>query len=195
MTVTGLRETKKARTREALRDAAVELFITHGYDATTVADIADAAQVSEPTFFRYYPTKAAVVLAPLEFRINATLAALELLPVELAPIDACLATAHSAEAADLLPAPIEAPYLRELQGTPSLRTAMLDLFDAATDRLSVEFARRLGRVPDDLEVRQSAAVVVATLHEVFLQWAADTGDLDIAAAAVSAFERLRTGLR
>lgn len=195
MTVTGLRETKKARTREALRDAAVELFITHGYDATTVADIADAAQVSEPTFFRYYPTKAAVVLAPLEFRINATLAALELLPVELAPIDACLATAHSAEAADLLPAPIEAPYLRELQGTPSLRTAMLDLFDAATDRLSVDFARRLGRVPDDLEVRQSAAVVVATLHEVFLQWAADTGDLDIAAAAVSAFERLRTGLR
>ena len=160
-----------------------------------MADITAAAQVSEPTFFRYYPTKAAVVLAPLERRIDATLTALEDLPVEVEPLAACLRTAHSAEAADLLPAPIEAPYLRELRGTQSLRSAMLDLFDAAIDRLSVDFARRLGRRPDDLEVRQSAAVVVATLHEVFLQWAADTEDLDIVAAAVQAFERLRTGLR
>lgn len=195
MAATGLRETKKARTRLALRDAAVGLFVTKGYDATTVAEIAAAAEVSEPTFFRYYPTKAAVVLAPLDQRIDATLTALEDLPVELTPLQACLRTALSAEAADLLPAPIEAPYLRELRGTPSLRSAMLDVFDAATDRLAIDFARRLDRRPDDLEVRQTAAVVVATLHEVFLQWAADTDDLDIVPAAVAAFERLRAGLR
>jgi AcrR family transcriptional regulator len=190
-----LRETKKARTRLALREAAVELFIAKGYDATTVAEIAAAAEVSEPTFFRYYPTKAAVVLAPLEHRIDLTLTALETLPGELPPLEACLTTVRSAEAAALLPAPIEAPYLRELRETASLRSAMLDAFDAATDRLSTEFARRLQRRPDELVVRQTAAVVVATLQEVFLQWAANTDDFDIVEAAVAAFEHLRAGLR
>ena len=101
---------------------------------------------------------------------------------------------RSAEAAALLPAPIEAPYLRELRETASLRSAMLDAFDAATDRLSTEFARRLQRRPDELVVRQTAAVVVATLQEVF-QWAANTDDFDIVEAAVAAFEHLRAGLR
>lgn len=195
MASVSLREAKKAQTRLALRDAAVELFVTNGYDATTVAEIAATAQVSEPTFFRYYPTKADVVLAPLQHRIDRTLSALEDLPVDLPPIEACLRTAQSAQAADLLPAPIEAPYLRELRGTPSLRSAMLDVFDAATDRLGNEFARRLQRRPQDLEVRQTAAAVVATLQEVFFQWAANTDDFDIGAAAVAAFERLRAGLR
>ncbi len=61
---------------------------------------------------------------------------------------------------------------------------MLDLFDAATERLSTDFARRLQRHPDDLEVRQTAAVAVATLQEVFFQWAANTDDFDIGAAAI-----------
>ncbi len=191
----GLREAKKTQTRLALRDAAVELFVTNGYDATTVAEIAAKARVSEPTFFRYYPTKAAVVLAPLEHRIDRTISALEELPVELLPLDACVQTAQSAEAIDLLPAPIEAPYLRELRETPSLRSAMLDCFDIATDRLSADFARRLRLQPDDLVVRQTASAVVATLQEVFFQWAADTDDFDIGVAAVESFQRLRSGLR
>lgn len=195
MSTTGLRETKKARTRLELRDAAIELFLADGYDATTVADIAARAGVSEPTFYRYYPTKSAVVLAPLEQRIDASLTALEALPVDLAPLEACLRLVLGAAAEDLLPAPTEAPYLRVLRETRSLRSAMLDLFDAATDRLAIDAARRLRRRPDDLEVRQSAAVVVATLHEIFLQWAADTDDVDIVPAAVDAFERLRAGLR
>lgn len=195
MSTTGLRETKKARTRLELRDAAIELFLADGYDATTVADIAARAGVSEPTFYRYYPTKSAVVLAPLEQRIDASLTALEALPVDLAPLEACLRLVLGAAAEDLLPAPTEAPYLRVLGETRGLRSAMLDLFDAATDRLAIDAARRLRRRPDDLEVRQSAAVVVATLHEIFLQWAADTDDVDIVPAAVDAFERLRAGLR
>ena len=164
-------------------------------DATTVAEIAAKAQVSEPTFFRYYPTKAAVVLAPLEHRIDRTIGALEELPRELLPLDACLQTARSAEAIDLLPAPIEAPYLRELRETPSLRSALLDSFDTATDRLSIDFARRLGLEPHDLVVRQTAATVVATLQEVFFQWAADADGFDIATATEESFERLRAGLR
>jgi AcrR family transcriptional regulator len=58
----GLRERKKARTRAELQRHALRLFRDRGYAATTVDDIAAAAEVSRSTFFRYFPTKEDVVL-------------------------------------------------------------------------------------------------------------------------------------
>ena len=53
----GLRERKREQTRQALTEAAVALFAERGYDATTIADIADRAGVSARTFFAYHPSK------------------------------------------------------------------------------------------------------------------------------------------
>src|SRR3712207_3365002 len=58
----GLRERKKARTRAEIQRQALKLFRGRGYEATAVAQIAEAAEVSESTFFRYFPTKEDVVL-------------------------------------------------------------------------------------------------------------------------------------
>ena len=58
----GLRERKKARTRASLREHALRLFRLQGYQATTVEQIAAAAEVSPSTFFRYFPTKEDLVL-------------------------------------------------------------------------------------------------------------------------------------
>ncbi|MEN3615684.1 TetR/AcrR family transcriptional regulator [Plantactinospora sp. ZYX-F-223] len=59
---TGLRARKKARTHDAIADAAISLFLAHGFDQVSVTDIAAAAEVSKPTLFRYFGTKEDLVL-------------------------------------------------------------------------------------------------------------------------------------
>ncbi|MFJ8017225.1 TetR/AcrR family transcriptional regulator [Streptomyces sp. NPDC096339] len=59
---TGLRESKKLRTRRQLAATALELFLERGFDAVSVADVAAAAEVSKPTLFRYFQSKEDLVL-------------------------------------------------------------------------------------------------------------------------------------
>jgi AcrR family transcriptional regulator len=59
---TGLRARKQQRTRQAISDAAISLFLARGFDQVPVADVAAAAEVSKPTLFRYFPTKEDLVL-------------------------------------------------------------------------------------------------------------------------------------
>src|ERR1700680_1285457 len=59
----GLREARKARTQRAIQEHAMRLSTERGYGATTVADVAAAADVSSMTVFRYFPTKEHLVMA------------------------------------------------------------------------------------------------------------------------------------
>jgi AcrR family transcriptional regulator len=62
----GLRERKKQRTREAIVESAFELFDERGFDGTTIADIAEAAEIAPRTFFSYFPSKDDVVFHDFE---------------------------------------------------------------------------------------------------------------------------------
>ncbi len=102
----GLRERKKARTRASIREHALRLFREQGYQATTVEQIAAAAEVSPSTFFRYFPTKEDVVLQDdMDTRM---IEALERQPAGLSPLGAVRAairevfTGYSAADIDVL---------------------------------------------------------------------------------------------
>jgi AcrR family transcriptional regulator len=59
--IPGLRERKKARLRQQIIDTAVKLFRKQGYENTRIDDIVEILEISQPTFFRYFPTKDAVL--------------------------------------------------------------------------------------------------------------------------------------
>jgi AcrR family transcriptional regulator len=61
----GLRERKKQKTRDTIIKVALELFAEHGYEQTTIAEIADAAEVSPRTIFAYFPSKEDIVFCQL----------------------------------------------------------------------------------------------------------------------------------
>ncbi len=65
-----LRAQKKELTRQAIVESALELFLSQGFDATTVDEIADVARISRRTFFRYFPSKEAVFFAHQEQRLQ-----------------------------------------------------------------------------------------------------------------------------
>jgi len=57
----GLRERKKARLRQQIIDTSIRMFRKRGYEATRIDDIVQTLEISQPTFFRYFPTKDAVL--------------------------------------------------------------------------------------------------------------------------------------
>jgi AcrR family transcriptional regulator len=57
----GLRQRKKERQRQQILETAVDLFRKHGYENTRIADIAELLEISQPTFFRYFPSKDAIL--------------------------------------------------------------------------------------------------------------------------------------
>jgi AcrR family transcriptional regulator len=148
----GLRERKKQKTRWAIQEHALRLFAAQGYDATTVEQIAEAAEVSPSTFFRYFRTKEDVVS---EDRYDdLVVAAIEAAPPGLGPL-ATMRHAMKVSFGDLKPGENEEilTRMRLVLSVPSLRArTMTNLLDS-TNVFAPPLARRLGREPDDFDVR------------------------------------------
>lgn len=166
MTEEGLRERKKAQTRQGIRDAAVRLFTEHGYHRTTVADIADAAGVSPRTFFGYFPTKESVLVAEVE----PALTRLEALLLDPARPHPALRVLRDWLEQDLLLQPT-APELDDLldelvaSDTRTAGGAGLQYMERVRDALTAALARDLDGPPEDPRPAIAAAATLAALHQ------------------------------
>ena len=189
----GLRERKKARTRAAIRQHALRLFREQGYQATTVEQIAEAAEVSPSTFFRYFPTKEDVVLQD-DVDIL-TLELFEAQPAELSPIGAFRA-AWAATGAALTATELD--RLRETTAltlsVPELRARSIDEFARTIGVMAEALAKRTGRKPDDFAVRNIAGAAVGVVMQASLPLSADDLDQDWFQRIDAALAHLEAGL-
>ncbi|MGX9792437.1 TetR/AcrR family transcriptional regulator [Mycobacterium sp. MMS18-G62] len=157
--MSSLRERKRLRTRQALIDAAAELFEQHGYDGTTIADIAAAADVSTRTFFSYFSSKEEVLFPDADARVQAALTAIDERRPGERPTEILLrALGELGDAGDDLVGPMAALRLRFVKSVPSVRGRGLQRqLDAQT-----EIAARLhAAFPDELDAVEAAALVGA----------------------------------
>ena len=168
----GWRERKKAKTKAAIQHHALRLFREHGYDATTIEQIAEAAEISSSTFFRYFPNKEDVVLYD-EFD-PLFVAAFTEQPAELSPIQAARRAFHEVFAR------LSGEDMEEMGeraklvfSVPELRMRMLDQVADAMRLLDTALASRLGLRADDFGVRTYAGAMMGVLLSAMLTWSGD----------------------
>lgn len=127
-----LRERKRARTRLALITVAADLFEQNGYDETTVADIAAAAEIGTRTFFSYFASKEDLLFPDADSRVEATIAALADRDPDDRPIDVLMRVlSESKEVSDDIIGRLTPLRLRLAQSVPAVRGRALQIqFDA-----------------------------------------------------------------
>jgi AcrR family transcriptional regulator len=166
----GLRERKKIKTRATIREAAYRLIAEQGYDATTIEQIADAAEVSPSTVSRYFPAKEDILLtddqAPLARHDLLARPADEPLFETLRAVLGEVMTGGTAEQPEITK--LRARLMTE---SPAIRSRMLESM-SLTGRLVREvMAEHSGRDVDGLEVRAYATGLIGALLETTLYWA------------------------
>jgi AcrR family transcriptional regulator len=178
--VVSLRERKQARTREALVDAATRLFERTGYDQTTVADIAAAAEIGTRTFFSYFASKEEVLFPESDARVQAALDAIAARREDDAPATVLLrALRNVGEDNDDMLNRLAALRLRLMRTVPAVRRRALQIqLDA-----QVEIGRHLAAAfPDQLDDVSAAALsgafigAVSAAGQVLLEDAAESDD-------------------
>ncbi|MGZ4219101.1 MAG: acyl-CoA-like ligand-binding transcription factor [Solirubrobacteraceae bacterium] len=188
----GLRERKKARTRAAIQAAALDLFERQGYHATTVDQITAQAEVSQATFFRYFPTKEDVVLHdrydPLliaDFRAQ---------PPELSPLAALRRTLHAVLGS--LPADELARERHRatlIIAVPELRARAFDQLASTLEPFTAVVAERTGRTPRDPAVRALTGAIIGVSISAMLE-AAEHPDADYMELMDAGLAQLQAGL-
>ncbi len=159
-----LRHHKKIRTRQAIVDAATELFATRGYEKTTVADIAAAADIGTRTFFSYFASKEELLFPQADARVAAAVDAIATRKPGEGPAEVLVRALREAGASDDdLVNPLARLRLQLIRTVPAVRGRGLQIqVDAQR-----EIARHLrDAYPDELDEVSAAALVGALIGAV-----------------------------
>ncbi|MDQ0842599.1 TetR/AcrR family transcriptional regulator [Streptomyces sp. V1I6] len=147
---TGLRARKKQRTRDALVRVALELFTTQGYERTTVDEIADAVEVSQRTFFRYFASKEEVAFAVQEILEAHYAVVLRGRPAEEAPLEALRNAVFASWDAigeaveEIVPLDLYMRSFQMIESTPALLAAHMRRSTVTEEALAGLIAEREG---------------------------------------------------
>jgi AcrR family transcriptional regulator len=174
-----LRERKKLKTRRAIQDHALRLFTEQGYDATTVEQIAAAAEISPSTFFRYFPTKEDCVFADEYDPIMAEVFRAQ--PPELSLIEAMrtmlrmvMTQMDERDRKQIL------SRIKLVLSVPALRSRSFDPMTHESLTMFNELAaERAGTTIDDPRVRIFTWAMMAALEAAIVTWAESDGSLDL----------------
>ena len=178
----GLRERSKARRREAILRAAYELFAEQGFEATTIAEIAAAAEVSPRTVTLYFPSKLELATSHFEEFADRLGSALRERPNGQTTLDALelwlrTETARRSDLDDL--------HDRMLDLDPQLRALANARFAEVIQEGARLFAEERGDSPDGFAPRMAAAAAAAAVGEVVCHRSQDA-DIDTAMAFLRA---------
>jgi AcrR family transcriptional regulator len=188
----GLRDRKRDRTRKALVDAAVELFERKGYEGTTIAEIAAAADIGTRTFFGYFASKEELLFPESDQRVDAALAAIANREPGDRPVDVLLRALRDVAApegqSDDMVNRLAALRLRLTRTVPAVRGRGLQI---QLDAQRVIASHLREAFPDELDGVTAAALVGAFVGAV-------TGALQVLLddpAATAEPDRLRRQLQ
>ncbi|MFD7625288.1 TetR/AcrR family transcriptional regulator [Streptomyces sp. NPDC059851] len=183
----GLRERKKRRTRDALLRAALLLFISQGYEQTTVDEITDAVDVSQRTFFRYFANKEEVAFAAQELAESHLLAALRARPAAEGPLTALRAAVRDTwdtldEAlSEVVPFDLYMRTYQLIESTPALLAVHLRRCTELEEHIARLIAEREGLDVDaDPRPRVAVAAFSGVMRVTGRLWG-QGGDASVAA--------------
>src|ERR1700685_382036 len=178
----GRRERKKAATRQALADAALQLFLEHGYDEVTVRDIAEAADVSTTTLFKHFPGKEALVFDEDAENEGALVAAVR----DLAPGQSIFAAVRDFLLRGMTGTGDMDAFIRLIDDTPELRAYSHRMWMRYETALARAIAEQAGAPADDVSCAALAHFILETRNLA-------RGQPDPRQAVQSAFELLEHG--
>lgn len=190
----GLRERKKQERRRCIEDAAIDLFEQHGFDNTTIEDIAAAADIAPRTFFYYFPTKEDVVLADYASRLERIIDELEQRPSTQAPWPA-LRAAFLTVASDYQDQRDHIARRFQIVGTtPSVYGRALQLQAGWEDAVTKTLNQRLHTKPDDIQPRLLAAAGLAAMRSALQHWMLTGFKQPLPRLVTTCFDQLASGL-
>jgi AcrR family transcriptional regulator len=186
----GLRQRKRQQTRERLTRAAMALFLERGFEATTLDDIAAAADISRRSFFHYFASKEDVVFAWHEEITAALIEAVAARPAGESMLTAA-ENAISAMASQLEPG--EAVAMAQLKrDNPALQARDQVKYEKLERALADALGNRAGRSSEQLEARLVAMIATGAMRIGGELWAAEGAHENPEALVKRTFSAIRT---
>ena len=184
------RDQHKTRTRQALIDAALSLFASNGYDATSTEEIAERAGVSPRTFFRYFETKDSVLFFGGDDFNRALVEQLPGHPASLTDLAAIEATLVSLAPSLVRLKPRIRLYFRALSTSAALVGQHANAMAAHEEALAAALARRSGLARPDEHCRIAAATTSVVMSRTLRRWLHEP-NRDLARLFAEGFEVVR----